>query len=144
MSRLSWLWYLPALFIDCMITYPLLAWSIRRSRKIPFNGRDDGNIVFLQLGIFVAWCYPAFYLDTDNNYGQRFLLPSILTLAIIMMLFYVCQLPIHTENGAKYAMIIKLLGPLGSIALNLWKNQTPDMPLHHVLMMINYDAVFFS
>lgn len=122
MSRLSWLWYLPALFIDCMITYPLLAWSVRRSQKIPFNGRDDGNIVFLQLGIFVAWCYPAFYLDTDDNYGQRFLLPSILTLSIIMMLFYVLQLSIHTENGAKYAMMIKILGPCGSIALNLWKN----------------------
>merc|ERR1719450_303892 len=25
-SKLSWLWYLPALFIDCIITYPLLAW----------------------------------------------------------------------------------------------------------------------
>ncbi len=41
-------------------------------------------------------------------------------------------------------MWIKLLGPCGSIALNLWKNQAPDEPLHHVLMMINYDAVFFS
>lgn len=60
------------------------------------------------------------------------------------MLFYTLQLSIHTENGAKYAMMIKILGPCGSIALNLWKNQTPDMPLHHVLMMINYDAVFFS
>lgn len=46
-SKLSWLWYLPALFMDCMLTYPLLAWSIRRSQRIPFNGRDDGNIVFL-------------------------------------------------------------------------------------------------
>lgn len=46
-SKLSWLWYLPALFIDCILTYPLLAWSIRRAKKIPFNARDDGNIVFL-------------------------------------------------------------------------------------------------
>jgi fucose 4-O-acetylase-like acetyltransferase len=30
--KLSWLWYLPALFIDIMLTYPLLRWSIRRSR----------------------------------------------------------------------------------------------------------------
>jgi len=68
-AKLSWLWYLPALFIDCILTYPLLAWSVRRSRKIPFNGRDDGNIVFLQLAILVAWCYPAFYLDVGENYG---------------------------------------------------------------------------
>jgi len=30
--KLSWLWYLPALFIDFVLTYPLLRWSIRRSR----------------------------------------------------------------------------------------------------------------
>ena len=60
------------------------------------------------------------------------------------MLFYVFQLPIHTEKGDKYAMWIKLLGPCGSVALNLWKDQAPNQPLHHVLMMVNYDAVFFS
>jgi len=89
-SKLSWLWYLPALFIDCILTYPLLAWSIRRAKKIPFNARDDGNIVFLQLAILAIWCYPCFYLDTSYNYGTRYLLPSILTLAIFMFLFYVC------------------------------------------------------
>jgi hypothetical protein len=143
-SKLSWLWYLPALFIDCILTYPLLAWSVRRAYKIPFNSRDDGNIILMQLVILIIWCYPCFYLDTDDRYGERFLLPSILTLSIILMLFYSFQLLVHTENGAKYAMMMKLLGPLGSIALNLWKDQSADRPLHHVLMMINYDAVFFS
>ena len=60
------------------------------------------------------------------------------------MLFYVLQLSINTEKGDKYAMWIKLLGPCGSICLNLWKDQAPNQPLHHVLMMVNYDAVFFS
>jgi hypothetical protein len=138
------LWYLPALFIDCLLTYPLLAWSIRRSYKIPYNSRDDGNIILLQLAILVAWCYPAFYLDTGEKYGERFLLPSILTLSVILMMFYVFQLLIHTEGGAKYAMWMKFLGPIGSICLNLWKDQAADRPLHHVLMMINYDAVFFA
>lgn len=40
--------------------------------------------------------------------------------------------------------MIKFIGPCGSIALNYWKDQAPNQPLHHVLMMINYDAVFFS
>lgn len=44
-GKLSWLWYLPALLIDCVITYPLLAYTIRRARKIPFSWRDDGNII---------------------------------------------------------------------------------------------------
>ena len=121
-SKLSWLWYLPALFIDCVLTYPLLAWSIRRAKKIPFNGRDDGNIVFLQLAILTAWCYPCFYLDVSNRYGEKYLFPSVLTLAIVLMIFYVFQMLIYTEKGDKYAMWMKLIGPCGSMALNLWKD----------------------
>jgi hypothetical protein len=41
-------------------------------------------------------------------------------------------------------MLIKIVGPCGSIALNLWKTHTPNCQFHHVLMMINYDAIFFS
>lgn len=29
-KRISWLWFLPALFVDCLIAYPLLKWSKRR------------------------------------------------------------------------------------------------------------------
>jgi len=39
---------------------------------------------------------------------------------------------------------MKLIGPCGAIALNYWKTQEPNMQLHHLLMMVNYDAVFFS
>ena len=83
-------------------------------------------------------------MDTNQNYGMRYLLPSTLTLICIFFIFYVFQLLIYTEDGTKYAMMMKLIGPLGSIALNYWKNQEPNMQLHHILMMINYDAVFFS
>jgi hypothetical protein len=121
-SKLSWLWYLPALFIDCILTYPLLAWSVRRAKKIPFDQRDDGNIVFLQIAIFVIWCYPCFYMDTSMNYGVRYLFPSTLTLACIFFFFYTFQLLIHQEGGEKYAMWIKVIGPLGSCALNYWKD----------------------
>ena len=68
-TKLSWLWYLPALFIDLVLTYPLLAWSIRRSRKIPYSQRDDGNIILLQLALFAIWLFPAFYLDTKKDMG---------------------------------------------------------------------------
>jgi len=127
-----------------VLTYPLVAWTVRRSRKIPFNQRDDGNIILLQLALFVIWLFPAFYLDTKKDFGTRYLLPSTLTLMCIMFLFYTFQLLIHTENGDKYAMWMKAIGPCGAIALNYWKTQEPNMQLHHLLMMVNYDAVFFS
>lgn len=127
-----------------VLTYPLLAWTIRRSRKIPYNSRDDGNIILLQLAVFAIWLFPCFYIDTKKDMGVKYLLPSTLTLMCIFFLFYTAQLVIHTEGGDKYAMFIKGLGPCCTIALNYWKTQEPGVQLHHTLMMINYDAVFFS
>ena len=120
-SKLSWLWYLPALLIDCVITYPLLAWSIRRARKIPFSARDDGNIVLMQIVIFFIWLYPCFYMDTDLDFGVRYLLPSTITLICIFILFYSLQLLMLLPGCDQVAMWMKLIGPLGSIALNVWK-----------------------
>lgn len=144
LSKLSWLWYLPALFIDTILTYPLLAWTIRRSRKIPFNARDDGAIIFGQIVVFTLWLFPCFYLDTYFNRGMEKLFPSTLTLIGVFFVYYTAQLAINTKHGDKYAMLIKLVGPIGSICLNVWKDQQANEPLHHVLMMINYDAIFFS
>lgn len=43
--KLSWLWYLPALFIDFMLCYPLLRWTVRRSKGIPYDAVVDTGIV---------------------------------------------------------------------------------------------------
>lgn len=59
-----------------------------------------------------------------------------------MFIFYTAQLIIPYWDGM--ALLIKFVGPAGSICLNLWKTQTENCQLHHVLMMINYDAIFFS
>jgi len=53
-------------------------------------------------------------------------------------------LAIGTKNGHHYAMYIKLVGPLGSMALNYFKVQTSNQNLYHIFLMINYDAIFFS
>jgi len=88
-SKLSWLWYLPALFIDCILTYPLAAWTIRRARGIPWSYRDDSAIIMLQIVILMIWCYPCFYFDTTGlEYGTKYLLPSTITLAFYLFLYY--------------------------------------------------------
>ena len=142
--KLSWLWYLPALFIDCILTYPLLRWTIRRSKRIPFDPLVDTGIVLHQIVTLAIWCLPNYYLVTKDSYGERYLVPSIFTLGAIMFCFYTFQLAIATKGGSHYAMWIKLVGPCGSIALNYWKVQTSKQDLYHIFLMINYDAVFFS
>ena len=142
--KLSWLWYLPALFIDCMLTYPLLRWTIRRSKRIPFDPIVDTGIIVHQIVTLGVWCLPCYFLVTKDNYGTELLLPSIYVLCAIMFVFYAFQLLINTRNGYHYAMWIKFVGPVGSICLNLFKVQAKDQNLYHIFLMINYDAVFFS
>jgi len=36
--KLSWLWFLPVLFVVCCMDYPLIAWSRRRSKKQRLEG----------------------------------------------------------------------------------------------------------
>ena len=52
--KISWLWFLPALFIDSNINYPCLAWAQRRKVRLPFDIEDVKLIVgqILAVGIW--------------------------------------------------------------------------------------------
>jgi hypothetical protein len=142
--KLSWLWYLPALFIDFVICYPLLRWSVRRSKGIPFDGLVDTGIVLLQIATLALWATVNYYLVPTYNYNTLLLIPAICVLGAVFFCFYTLQLTINTRYGHHNAMLIKLIGPIGSVLLNLYKVQTKDMNLYHIFLMINYDAIFFS
>jgi len=64
--KLSWLWYLPALFIDCIITYPLLRWTIRRSKEIPFDPLVDTGIIVHQMVTLATWGAICYFLVTKD------------------------------------------------------------------------------
>ena len=119
--KLSWLWYLPALFIDFIICYPLLRWTVRRSKGIPIDGLVDTGIVLLQLVTLALWATVNYYLVPTYQYNTLLLLPAITVLAIVFFAFYVLQLAIMLPNGHHNAMLIKLIGPIGSICLNMYK-----------------------
>jgi hypothetical protein len=90
--KLSWLWYLPALFIDFMICYPLLRWSIRRSKRIPYDPVTDTAIIAHQLVTLAIWACCCYFLVTKDSYGEIYLMPAICTLGCIFFLFYTLQL----------------------------------------------------
>jgi hypothetical protein len=87
--KLSWLWYLPALFIDFVLTYPLLRWTVRRSRRIPCDVLIDGGLVFLQIVTLALWLWACTGIVTKDDFGEIYLMPAVLTLAGIMFVFYV-------------------------------------------------------
>jgi fucose 4-O-acetylase-like acetyltransferase len=45
-NHISWLWYLPAMFVDFMLTYPILRWTKRRQMDISFS-RGDIEVLVL-------------------------------------------------------------------------------------------------
>ena len=65
-------------------------------------------------------------------------------LGCVFFAFYVLQLLINVRHGHHNAILIKLVGQVGSILMNMYKVQTKEMNLYHIFLMINYDAMFFS
>jgi len=60
---------------------------------------------------------------TKDNYGETYLIPSIITLAGVMFCFYTFQLAIPTKNGHHYAMYIKLVFfSQGVVDMCYWKD----------------------
>lgn len=54
MNNISWLWYLPAMFVDFMLIYPILRWTKRRAAGVSY-GRGDIETVILQLITSTVW-----------------------------------------------------------------------------------------
>ena len=98
-SKLSWLWYLPALFIDFMLCYPLLRWTIRRSKGIPYDAVVDTGIVAHQLLVLTLWGVICYFLVTKDYFGRDLLVPAIATLAGVMAVMYTLQLLIARKEG---------------------------------------------
>lgn len=143
-TKLSWLWYLPALFIDFMICYPLLRWSIRRSKNIKYDPLVDTGLIAQQMVTLAIWGAICYFLVTKEDYGSIYLVPAVITLSCVFAAVFGAQLVLGTKSGYKFSLLIKLIGPCGSIAMNMWKVQTKNMQLYHIFLMINYDAIFFS
>ena len=97
--NLSWLWYLPALFIDFILTYPLLRWSIRRSKGIAFDPLVDTGIILHQILTLAGWAAICYFLVTKQNYGALYLVPAVITLGCIMAVFYLIQTILPGKNG---------------------------------------------
>lgn len=81
---------------------------------------------------------------TKDYFGRDLLVPAVCTLGGVMFSLYAAQLLITRRDGYPFALAIKVIGPIGSICMNLWKTQAKEQNLYHVFLMINYDAIFFS
>lgn len=81
-QKLSWLWYLPALFIDSCINYPLLAWTQRRFAGIPIDWKVDWKYPAGQVLAILVWSIPNWLVKALEG-------TSTLPLVYTNILFYI-------------------------------------------------------
>ena len=84
--KLSWLWFLPAIWIISLITYPLLAFSQRRKKMLPFDYIEDGKIIIGQFIMMAIWSIPNFILPPET--GMKYLMPMSLTFIVGFAMMY--------------------------------------------------------
>ena len=79
------------------------------------------------------WGTCCYFLVTKDYFGRDLLVPAVCTLGGVMFSLYAAQLLITRRDGYPFALAIKIIGPIGSICMNLWKTQwaQPQAPHYH-------------
>jgi hypothetical protein len=68
----------------------------------------------------------------------------LVTLLFFYAVHFSAQLLFKLENGYRYAMVIKLVGPVASYCLNCWRDGSNQETMYGLYAMINYDLLFMS
>ena len=140
-KKLSWLWYLPALFIDSCVNYPLLAWTQRRSNMIPIDWSIDWQFPAGQVLAIFCWSLPNWYIKDLSGSST---LPMVYTNVLFYIMWFTIQ-PYMLSKGKyayKYSLLLKCIGPISSFCLNYWRDGTNGDNLYGFMSMINYDLMF--
>ena len=137
--KISWLWFLLGLFLNCMVLYPLLAWTQRRKANVPFGNQD----VALIIGQAVALGTMGYlgYILSGSTYGPTQYMPSLLIVAGYFTLQYsVLFLDISESN----ALHLKWIGPIAAVLLNIYRLNNTGNGLYNSVSMLNYDYLFMA
>ena len=78
--KISWLWFLPALFIGSIINYPILKWNQRRLNNTQLNFRDDIVSILGLIFVIVMWGVTAKFSVGEKSIN--YLLPNLAILLV--------------------------------------------------------------
>jgi peptidoglycan/LPS O-acetylase OafA/YrhL len=145
-TKISWLWFLIALFIDSIINYPLLKFVQRRKAKEPVTLNNDGLTLFgflFLIGGFYGVQYLAVRKD-NNEYIECAWLTFILVCCHCTFALVPMFLANSEERGKKYGLMTKLIGPFFICMLNFAKDGTNNTTMYGFMAQLTYDIVFMS
>lgn len=124
LKKISWLWFLMALFVDSLINYPILKWTQRRYAKKPITFLDDGLTLIGLFVLLLGWAGIQQLIIEDVKTARRdsMIMTCIMLVIYSLYLFLPTYLVKNPETDYKKSMWLKLIGPLCVIALNYVKD----------------------
>lgn len=141
-GKLSWLWFLPALFMISCINYPLLGWSQRRAANKKIDRTDYLYLAGLSVDFFIWCCLNTWAGGAKNGYSS--LLPITVWIFAYNVFYFIAQPFLQSKFGDKGLLALKLIGPLCAMTLNEWKDGKNQEDLYGFMCMLNYDIVFMA
>jgi hypothetical protein len=121
---MSWLWFLPLLFVVNVVSYPVLAWTQRRANRIDIDFKEDGKLLLAQVILCIKLQIIAIWYCADQGQGWLYLVPSCLTLVVALMLYFYIPLFLMKSDGEftyRWAFGMRLLGLVTCVSLNFFK-----------------------
>jgi hypothetical protein len=138
-KQISWLWFLPSIFLDSILNYPLLCWANRRSRREPFSWSIDGSYI---LGLFAVF---GFWIGVQmmTSHGTESLVNmAVITLCTQIVMF--AAIPFAQKFTPNCYFCIKLIGLVSSFIHNHYQLSGDYETIYGFLSKINYDLIFMG
>lgn len=144
-SKLSWLWFLPVLFVIMLLNYPFLVFTSRRKNKLPFSLQEDSKLIFGQILTLVVWAGVCFLIVEESEF-KDYMLPSIVTLVLFYLTMMTWALCINSSMQMSYKLALwaKLIGPIFCVMMNNFKKGSNDSNLFGMLLGLNYQSMFVA
>lgn len=142
-TNLSWLWFLPVLFIAMVLNYPMLAFTYRRKNNLPLTKKEDGALFLGQHASLLFWAAIGFITVSSKDYVTYFL-PSIVVLLLFYYAIFAVQFLFVFDWGYKASVWMKLIGPVFCLVMNLCKYGTFENNLFGMLLGMHYQIMFMA
>jgi hypothetical protein len=140
-AKISWLWFLPVLFVVMILNYPLLVFSQRRKLGRAFDWKVDGKIIGMLAVSLLVWCIPCATMVNSED-AWLYLIPSVMVLAGFNLFMMLIQLLI--PKFPEIAFWIKLAGPVFCVLMNCFKHGQDDNGKYGLLISIHYNTIFLG
>jgi hypothetical protein len=107
--------------------------------------KEDGPIVVGQI-LLLAFLtgFQQAVVGNEHTGRKDIMVLSLLTLLAYIIYYILPSLLINPTYGHKFSNLLKFIGPIATILLNLSKDGYNDTPQYGLLLQLNFDLVFMA